>query len=773
MRFLFATCCTLFVTSSTLVAQVPTIARLTPQGIAPGKTTTVKVVGANLENPKAYQVTYTADDVVALTPETEVKANELTCDFTVPANQPNGIHAFRVLTDKGVSHPALVVVDSLPVVAHTNQNKSRESAQSIPAACAVEGHVDNLSRLYFRFPGKADQPFSLEVQARRLGSPLDPIVRLFDPNGQEIAWSDDEPGLQGDCFLHTTLPADGEYTIELTDIRYQGSGNHRFRLRIGNFAVINTLYPLVLERKAGATFSLASSTLAAPFSAELSADSLTSVSPQNSSEIDWVIPVPAKPTERPELKHAIWPAVGLSPRPQVREQEPNNSAEQSQRVELGHGLNGRSDQPGDIDRFIFAARKGQKFTFDAITRSAGAPTDLTMRLLKPDGGQLAAAEDDGLTDGRMDVTFPADGDYTLEVRDLHERGGSNMTWHVSVTENKPTYTLTASEDTFNIPAGGTVAVPVNAQRKGFSGPIQVAMSNLPDGLTSHPTVIGPGRNDAILTINAAQDAKVTSLGRPEIVGTAEVGGETLTAVASLHDHLKATMSNVPWPSRNLIHSYAAAVTTPAPVNLRIEPAEVIFGKNLSAKVKVIAERTEGWNADIALAINPAKNGIPGNITFNPQPIKKGTNEVELTISANDKAALGEFTIGLTGTIKKEKTTSVQPAPGLAIKLEAPLTIAVEPNGGTIVKGGELKVKVTISRNPALSGDVTLTAANLPAGVTAEAVAIPADKTEAEFVLKAAPDAANADVKNLNIKADAKLGDKTFSIASGNLPLKVE
>lgn len=773
MRILLATCWTLLGLSTPLIAQVPSISKLTPQGVTSGTTTTVKVAGANLENPKAFQISSMASEAVKLTPETEVKANELTCDFTVPANVPNGIHTFRVLTDKGISQPALVVIDSLPTIAHANQNKSRESAQSIPGVCAVEGHVDNLSRLYFRFPGKANQPFSLEVQARRLGSPLDPIVRLFDPNGREIAWSDDEPGLQGDCFLNTTLPADGEYTIELTDIRYQGSGNHRFRLRIGNFAVINTFYPLVLERKAGASFSVASSTLSAPFSAELSAESLAVLPSHSPSQLDWAIPIPANPIDQPELKAALWPAVGLSAAPQVAETEPNNTAEQSQRVELGHGLNGRSDQPGDIDRFVFTAKKDQKFTFDAITRSAGSPTDLTMRVLKPDGGQLAAAEDNGLTDGRMDVTFPADGDYTLEVRDLHERGGPHMAWHVSVTENKPSFTLTAAEDTFNIPAGGTIAVQVNAQRKGYGGPIQVAIDNLPEGLTSHPTVIGPGRNDAILTVKSTPDAKVETIQQPRILGTANVNGETVTAVASLHDHLKASMSNAPWPSRNLIYSFAASVTTPAPVNLRFEPAEVVFGQNLSAKVKVIAERTEGWDGDIALAINPAKNGIPGNITFAPQPIKKGTNEVELTIAANEKAALGEFTIGLNGTIKKDKATSVQAAPGLTIKLQAPMTIAVEPAGGSIAKGGELKFKVAITRNPALAGEIVLTAVNLPAGVTADAVTIPADQSEAEFLLKATAEAATANINNLNLKADAKVGDKTLSVSSQNLPLKVE
>ena len=763
--------------SATLMAQVPTITKVTPQGIAPGQKTSVKISGSNLENVKDFSVSFSVLETVNLTPEVEQKPNELACDFTVPENTPNGIHSLRVLTDKGVSQPALIVIDTLPVVAHSNQNKAPESAQSIPAVCTVEGHVDSLSKLYFRFPGKTNQLFSLEVQARRLGSPLDPIVRLFDPNGRELTWSDDEPGMQGDCWLQTTLPADGEYTIELADIRYQGGGNHRFRLRIGHFAVFTSAYPMIFQSPETADssgeMSSANITLG-EFVHESSVPKNLFIGMENKTATIWETPKLSTKIDRPILKDSLWPAIGYSPHPQILETEPNNTAEQSQRVELGHGINGRSNQPGDIDRFVFTAKKDQKYTFNAITRSAGSPTDLTLRILKPDGRQLAAAEDTGLTDGQVDVTFPADGDYTLEIRDLHERGGKEFTWHVSVIETKPGFTLTAADDTLNIPAGGTVAVQVNAQRKGYGGPIQISATELPAGVTSHSTIIGPGRNDAILTLKASKEAKLETLNvLPGIIGTADIGGQPFLAVASLHDHLKASMNNTPWPSRNLIHAYAAAVTTPAPVNLRIEPAEVVFGKNLSAKFKVIAERTEGWDADIALAINPAKNGLPGNITLAPQPIKKGLNEVELTVTANDKAALGDFTIALTGTIKKDKTTSVQPAPGLTIKLQAPLTIAVDPAGGNITKGGELKLKATISRNPALAAPITLTAVDLPAGVTAEAVTIPADQTEAEFVLKAAADAANADVKNLQIKADAKVGDKTFSVNTGNLSLKVE
>ena len=121
--------------SATVIAQLPAITKITPQGIAPGQTTSVKISGGNLENVKDFSVSIPALEIVKLTPEVEQKPNELSCDLTIPENTPNGIHSLRVLTDKGVSQPSLIVIDTLPVVAHTNQNKAPESAQSIPAVC--------------------------------------------------------------------------------------------------------------------------------------------------------------------------------------------------------------------------------------------------------------------------------------------------------------------------------------------------------------------------------------------------------------------------------------------------------------------------------------------------------------------------------------------------------------------------------------------------------------------------------------------------------------
>lgn len=772
-RFAVALSCGL-IFSRSLSAQTPTISQVTPWGLPPGKTVNVKLNGGNLAGATQLWTSFGGTaELAADVKENGKNAGEVTFKVTVPpAEQCQGIQGLRVVTGGGVSDLKMIAVDPLPVIAHNNQNKSPGTAQEITAPCAVEGHVDKLTRIYFRFAVAKGQRLSFEVQARRLGSPLDPVIRLFNPQGREVAWSDDEPGLQGDAQFTRTFEDAGDYTLELSDIRYQGGGGHRFRLRIGDFGLINTPYPMVVQAGQPTEVQFAGvnadqlvnhPTVTIPDSDELAREPLV-----------WRTVVPPVVNAAPDAYEAGSALVGVSRSPQFLETEPNDAADKANRVELGHGINGRFEKPNDVDRFVFAAKKGQKFRFDAVTRQAGSPVDLSLELLKPDGGRLTQAEDVGLEDAGFDFNCPADGDYTLVARDLHRRGGPEFAYHVSVTDNKPRFELTATANTLNVSAGGVLAVQVNAQRKGYGGTIKVEARNLGEGLTSQPTFIGAGRNDAILTIFASKEAATGILSVGEIVGSAEIGGATYEAAASMQDVVKNTNNALPWPSRNLIYSTAAAVAPALPVSLRFEPAEVVLGPNLSAKVKVIAERSEGWEADIALANNPAKNGLPGGIAFAPQPIKAKTNEIELTLTATDKAGLGEFTAVLTGTIKKDKATKTVSTPGLTFKLQAPLSVAVDPAGGKVAKGGELKLKVSVTRNPALSAPVTVTAANLPKGVSAEAVTIAADQSEGEITLKAAADAEAGSVDNLQIKADAALGDKKkFSVNSANLKLTVE
>jgi hypothetical protein len=199
---------------------------------------------------------------------------------------------------------------------------------------------------------------------------------------------------------------------------------------------------------------------------------------------------------------------------------------------------------------------------------------------------------------------------------------------------------------------------------------------------------------------------------------------------------------------------------------------LVFGKDLSAKAKLTAVRAEGFDEGVVVAISPPQNGLPPGVTLAIKNIDKGQTEIEVVVSANNQAPLGDFTAGLTGTLKQGNKTVVQ---GMAIRLQLsePLKLQLDTAGGKIAKGGELVVKAIVERNPAFGGAVNVALQNLPAGITAAPATIAADQTFVELKLTAAADAAAANVNNLTVKGDAMVGAGKFESSSPAVALIVE
>lgn len=68
---------------------------------------------------------------------------------------------------------------------------------------------------YFKFSAKKDQVFEFTVFARRLRSPLDPVLNIFKATGEHIEGNDDAAG--PDSTYRFTVPADGEYAVRIYD----------------------------------------------------------------------------------------------------------------------------------------------------------------------------------------------------------------------------------------------------------------------------------------------------------------------------------------------------------------------------------------------------------------------------------------------------------------------------------------------------------------------------------------------------------------------------
>jgi len=745
------------------LAQVPSIASTLPQAVEPGKATDVKLRGGNLVGAADVWTSFPSEGT--LTPEIEKNgenAAEVTWRLNIPADAPIGIHGIRVATPGGVSGLKLILVDDLRSVAQAAGNTTAEKAQELTLPVAVDGAVPSLGFNYYRFKTEAGQRIAIEAVARRLGSPLDPIVRLLDAKGRELAWSDDEPALRGDARLHYTFKDAGEYLVEIRDIRYQGGGGHLYRLRIGDFPCLSTPHPMAVQRGVATMVSVAGTDTAnvAPFDVNIPAD----------HPLDWVN-VGVRSASGNSSGFAV---LQVSDSPVSVEAEPNNEIKQATRIELGQTVCGRIDQPGDSDHFILAAKKGQKFRFRGITRRQGSPTSAYLRLLKPDGAALASKEDFGVGDPAFDYTFPADGDYVLVVEELHRRGGPQFTYRVAMQPVETGFTLSATANTVNLGAGGTASIQVNAVRAGYNGPIQIEAVDLPDGVVSQPTVIGLAAKTVALTLTGTGDASLNRVASVKIVGTAKIGDRDVQVVADTDVAMKAGFSAIPWAPEILNAQVALGVGPKPQIRLRAEVQEVVFGKQLTGSVKVIVDRDEGFNEAVTIAVTPdlKQGGLPPNVTAGLKPIPKDQNEIVITFTATDKAALGEFTAVLTGTIKQGKTTVVQTVPGLALKLQAPMTLTLTPESEQVEAGKELKAKVKVERNPSLKGEIVLAFQNLPKGVTVEAAKIPADQSEIEVVLKVAADAAVGAVNNVSVKGEATVGKTKLAATSPNVKLTV-
>ncbi|MCY2963785.1 MAG: PPC domain-containing protein, partial [Planctomycetota bacterium] len=482
------------VISSAVQAQpaIPAISSTSPQAAPPGQTIDVKIRGGNLAGPTQLWTGFPAE----VTLPTDLAGNgtnaaEVTYRLKLPADAAVGIYGVRVATPQGISNLKLFAVDDLPSVAQVRPNQVLANAQAITIPAAVDGYVDNLSRDYYKFTGAAGQKISIEVLARRLGSPLDSMVRLLDAKGRELAYSDDALGLGSDSMISYTLKEAGDYIVEVRDIRFQGGGNFLYRLRIGDFPCVTVPYPMGVQRGAPAQVTFAGKSVdgVQPVPVALPADSPFAY-----------LPLGAKANG---AKSSGFGVVSVGSTPEAMEVEPNNEQAQATRVPVEASLNGRFDAPGDIDRFIFTAKAGTRYVFTAVTRQAGSPCDLFLRLLKTDGAEVASADDVGTADGIIDYTFPADGDYTLVVEDLHRRGGTEFAYRIAVAPFSEKFELSATADTLNIPAGGLASITINAVRGSFGGPIELSLVDAPEGVVATPTVIGPGLATTVLTVVAA------------------------------------------------------------------------------------------------------------------------------------------------------------------------------------------------------------------------------------------------------------------------------
>ncbi|MGD9723088.1 MAG: LamG-like jellyroll fold domain-containing protein [Pirellulales bacterium] len=662
-------------------AQPPTLSVLVPLGIQPGKATDVVFHGGNVAGPTTVWTTCGA--AAELTPGVEKNGEnpaQVSYRLTAPADAALGVVGVRLVTGKGVSNVRLMLLDDLPSAAENGTNKTRETAQAVALPVAIDGGCDPESSDFYKFTVAAGQRVSIEAFARRLGSPLDPAIRLLAADGRELAYSDDEPASGADSRLTHTFAEAGEYVLEIRDIRYQGGG-HFYRLRIGDFPLPSVPYPLAATKGSAAQVQVTGASVALD------------------SPLAVTMP-PQVPGDRLNVaagyganQGSSWVTLLATDAPDQLEQEPNDAPEASTAVTLPGALEGRFELPQDRDFFAFQATKGQRLVFRGQTRSLGSPGDLFMRLYNADGGALSEAEDNGADEGAIDYTFPADGLYRLRVEDTHRRGGPDRAYRIAVEPYQAGFTLEAAAEKVDAPQNGVFVVKVTCVRRDYNGPITLSVEGAGEGCQLQHNIIPEGKPETTLHCTLGSSLAAGQIAQLKIVGQAKIGEQEFRATASTLVALRAALSGLPFPPAVLDSQLALGVGPVFPQFFQLAsaaPAVSLVKSGAVGSLKVQLTRSNGFDDKV----NVSLDGLPKGVTAKPAAIEKGQTEVAVELTSAETVAPGKHPIKVVGSATFQNQPQRFTVEQVAVE-GPPFAIAVAP-AGPLAAGGKQKATLALS-----------------------------------------------------------------------------
>ena len=559
--------------------------------------------------------------------------------FTVDSSALPGVRDFRITTPNGVSTLGQLVIAQQKTLTETPKNDRPDQAQAISLPATLCGAIEKAEDVdYFKFQARAGDTYSFHVRAMRLQNRIhdlqqhaDPILTLRNSAGSTLATSDNF--FFGDPFFAHQFAQDGDYYLEIRDVRYQGNKYWQYSIEVSNAPFATQAYPLAIAPGQATRLQVVGYQMG-----EAPAANVQLAQDAKCGEIRLALPLANEVQTNPV------PLV-VSDLPLVDEPTTeNNTVETAFMTSLPGGINGRIEQESDVDCFAFEAKKGEKYSFEVIARRLGSALDSHLRLLSADGKQLQLNDDlrlgkRGSSDSWIENwQVPADGKYVIEVRDLHLRGGDSFVYHLRATKAEPYFELYLDTDKTQLTPGTSGIIFVRAVKKnGFDGEIALQIDGLPAGITSHCGRILPGKSeDGCIVLTAAADA-TAGWGNVTIRGVSEFASEANHSVSLSAHAVPYQETYQPGGGRGHypVSMHTVAIAAPNDIrSVQLSTHELTLKPGGSAKVDVTIERASGFDKNVSLdVIYKHLNSVYGNSLPAGVTLDGGASKVLLTKGA--------------------------------------------------------------------------------------------------------------------------------------------
>lgn len=429
--------------------------------------------------------------------------------LTIAADAPLGFRRWRVWTAQGATASRLFVIGDLPEIVE-------EEIDGEPIPTAVTLPVTINGRMFPRedidawtFAGQAGQSYTCEVMAARMGSPLDSRLVVLDPAGRPLAENVDGRG--ADSFVRFTAPVDGTYQVRIHDVQFGGLQHYVYRLTITAGPYVQHVFPLGGRGGTTVQFKLVGQ--------ELPAEPQAIALPAESRILSHQMNLDGQ-------RSNVF-AIDVSDCVELLERAENDVAE------LPTVLNGAISSPGEVDAWRITGVKDQTLEFEVRAAALNSRLDSVLSVCDEVGQELATNDDvaKGNADSRLAFKFPADGRYSVRIRDrFTSRSGPQMAYRIYVTPvpsvPAPDFALHLPTDALTVPRGGQAQLKLKVDRRGFSGSIALEVAGLPTGVTVENGSIPENKNEVELQFKADNTAKIQA-SRVTIQGTAQAGGQTM------------------------------------------------------------------------------------------------------------------------------------------------------------------------------------------------------------------------------------------------------
>ncbi len=437
---------------------------------------------------------------------------EVTLRITASLEAAVGKRELRFLSDNAISNPIWFHVDRWMETRESEPNDLVATEVTGRFPLVINGQIMPGDVDRFRMEAKQGMKLVVHVAAREVIPYLadavpgwfQAVVRMTDEAGDEVSFADSFYYRQ-DPLLYFEVPRDGRYTLEIRDALFRGREDFVYRITVGEIPFVTSVFPLGARVESESTIQLRGWNLTR------TEQKIRTMSRQQYRPQRWYSSIQGDHAVRFPLQIDHWP--------EVMEEATNNDRETAQEISTRMTVNGRIDEPGDVD--IYRINATGRIIAEIHARRLGSPLDSMLTLTDAQGNEVAFNDDykdlsqamlTHHADSHLEASVGSRSDYYLTVTDAQGNGGPDFGYRLHLRPPQADYELRVVPSSIIARAGQVVPISVFALRKdGFDQDIDLSLVDPPPGYRLDGGMI-PGTSDQIrMTLTVPQKPTETAI----------------------------------------------------------------------------------------------------------------------------------------------------------------------------------------------------------------------------------------------------------------------